>query len=225
LQFQKPQLAPGRKPLAATKTNDKLKLNMKTNTIILLVGFISITIFGCNKPNHGTENNQKNHKLLTRTWLPSDPKDTVESAEEKRFYELTKNLQPKYEAGKITEVKSDVGEIKQLLPNFKTNWNYGNAIHKMNIVEGRIALQNGNIDEAKKYLILAGQTNGSPQLNSFGPNMSLAKELLEKKESKVVLQYFDLCSRFWESDFSKLDEWKEIVQQGEIPNFGANLEF
>src|SRR5690606_3461452 len=145
--------------------------------------------------------------------------------EEKQFYELTKNLQRKYESGEIEEVKSDINEIKSLLPNYATNWNYGNALHKMNIVEGRIALQKGNVEEAKKYLILAGKTTGSPQLNSFGPNMSLAKELLEKREKQIVIQYFDLCRKFWKSDFSKLDDWEEIVHKDEIPNFGANLEF
>jgi hypothetical protein len=95
----------------------------------------------------------------------------------------------------------------------------------MNIVEGRIALKKGNVEEAKRDLISAGKTQGSPQLNSFGPNMSLAKELLEKRERAIVIQYFDLCSRFWKSDYGKLNEWKEIVKKGEIPEFGANLQF
>jgi hypothetical protein len=86
-------------------------------------------------------------------------------------------------------------------------------------------LQKGNVEEAKNYLILAGKTNGSPQLNSFGPNMSLAKELLEKREREIVIQYFDLCSRFWKNDFSNLNNWKEIIRKGEIPYFGANLVF
>lgn len=197
---------------------------MKTHATFLQLAFIAVMALGCNQNNSGTENKQESHNISTRTW-DSSKSTTEESAEEKRFYDLTKNLQQKYEAGKITEVESDINEIKNLLPTFTRNWNYGNAVHNMNIVAGRIALQKGNIEEAKNQLILAGQTNGSPQLNSFGPNMSLAKELLEKKESKVVLQYFDLCSRFWNNDFSKLNELKVTVQHGEIPNFGANLKF
>jgi hypothetical protein len=33
------------------------------------------------------------------------------------FYELTKNLQQKFEAGEIEEVKSDINKIKRLFPN------------------------------------------------------------------------------------------------------------
>ena len=44
----------------------------------------------------------------------------------------------------------------------------------------------------------AGATPGSPQLDSFGPNMTLAKELLEKGQPDVVLHYFALCKNFWE---------------------------
>jgi hypothetical protein len=198
---------------------------MKNKAIFLRLGFIVLIIFSCNKPKERKENEQKSNQLATQTWVSEKNRSTEETDEEKRFYELTKNLQQKYEAGEIEEVKSDVNEIKRLLPNYVTNWNYGNAVHKMNIVEGRMALQKGNVEEAKKYLISAGKTKGSPQLNSFGPNMSLAKELLEKREKEIVIQYLDLCSKFWKGDFSKLNDWKEIVQQGKIPEFGANLEF
>ena len=35
---------------------------------------------------------------------------------------------------------------------------------------------------AAEYLLKAGATSGSPQLDSFGPNMSLAKDLLGKDQ-------------------------------------------
>ena len=36
--------------------------------------------------------------------------------------------------------------------------------------------------------------------------MSLARELLEKGQNDEVLQFFELCRRFWESNFGKLDQ-------------------
>ena len=60
-------------------------------------------------------------------------------------------------------------------------------------------------------------------MDSFGPNMSLAKGLLDKGERDVVLQYFDLCRKFWALGQSKLDEWTADVKSGTTPNFGANL--
>ena len=88
---------------------------------------------------------------------------------------------------------------------------------------GRIAVRDGRIAEAKNYLLEAGKSPGSPQMNSFGPNMSLAKDLLEKGERDTVLQYFELCRKFWTMDYGKLDEWSQEVRAGKIPRFGANL--
>jgi tetratricopeptide (TPR) repeat protein len=114
-----------------------------------------------------------------------------------------------------------------MLQNSEAGWNYGNRVHHGNLVLGRIALREGNIEEAKSRLIAAGNTPGSPQLNSFGPNMALAKALLEIGEREVVLEYFKLCSTFWSSDRAKdkLDKWGELAAAGRIPDFRANLNY
>jgi hypothetical protein len=99
----------------------------------------------------------------------------------------------------------------------------GNNSHFGNVVLGRLALKEGHLEEAKQRLIQAGQTSGSPNLNSFGPNMALAKELLQQGETVVVLEYFELCSKFWKSDRGRLAEWSDAVREGKIPDFGPNL--
>ena len=53
--------------------------------------------------------------------------------------------------------------------------------------------------------------------------MSLAKDLLEKGEKETVLQYFDLCRKFWSMGGDKLDQWTKDVKAGQTPDFGANL--
>jgi len=103
------------------------------------------------------------------------------------------------------------------------DWNYGNAVQDVNIVFGRLALSEGKMDVAKQFLLAAGQSPGSPQMNTFGPNMTLAKALLEKGEKDTVLEYFTLCSKFWKMDHGKLKEWSALVKQGAMPDFGANL--
>jgi hypothetical protein len=45
---------------------------------------------------------------------------------------------------------------------------------------GLIAVHKNDIETARRELLESGKTPGSPTLNSFGPNMILAKELLEK---------------------------------------------
>jgi hypothetical protein len=112
---------------------------------------------------------------------------------------------------------------EKMLSENPPGWNYGNNIHHGNIVLGRIAIKMDDLEEAKKRLVNAGNTPGSPQLNSFGPNMALAKELLEKGEKDVVLKYFELCSKFWKLRKDRLEEWTVAVKDGRMPNFGANL--
>jgi hypothetical protein len=98
----------------------------------------------------------------------------------------------------------------------------GDATFYCNMVLGQVALRNGDVAEAAQYLIASGKSSGSPALNTSGPNMSLAKELLEKGQSDVVLEFFDLCKAFW-TNHVQLDSWAQTVREGGVPNFGANL--
>ncbi len=125
------------------------------------------------------------------------------------------------ESGLIDEAKK---YATQMLDGDKDGWNHGNHVHHGNLILGRIALLDGKVDEAKSRLLLAGKTEGSPQLSSFGPNMLLAKELLERGETKVVLDYFELCKKFWDSR-RKLETWGEDVKANRTPDFGANLDY
>lgn len=110
-----------------------------------------------------------------------------------------------------------------MLDDDAEGWDYGNRIHHGNLILGRLALLEGKIDEAKSRLLLAGKTPGSPQLGSFGPNMQLAKELLERGESDVVLEYFALCKEFW--GCGDVQPWVDDVKSNRIPDFGANLAY
>jgi hypothetical protein len=83
----------------------------------------------------------------------------------------------------------------------------------------------GRVGDAVTYLQASGQTPGSPVLDSFGPNMSLAKDLLERGETEAVLHYFEACRAFWKMGGDRLDAWSKEVQAGNIPNFGANLRY
>jgi tetratricopeptide (TPR) repeat protein len=112
-----------------------------------------------------------------------------------------------------------------------TNDDYGNVIHNANQILGRCALSEGKLADAKAYLLKAGATPGSPQLNSFGPQLQLARELLEKGEKETVLQYLDLVSKFWASDNEEsatgqqvsrehaalIAGWKSEIAEGKIP--------
>jgi len=122
------------------------------------------------------------------------------------------------------------------------DWNYGNAIFFGNMVLGQVAFRQGDLNSARSRLLASGATPGSPQLNSFGPNMSLALDLLEGSPQpseqrrnahreasldsrQVVLDFFMQCQKFWKSGQGKLQKWTADVNAGRIPDFGANLDY
>ncbi len=128
-----------------------------------------------------------------------------------------------FAAGELDKAESYPHELLAGAAGQESNWNYGNAIHHGNLLLGRIALAAGDPVLAADHLLAAGKTPGSPQLDSFGPNMSLAKKMLEAGERDVVLEYFELCAAFWTMDRGRLEAWSATVAGGGIPEFGANM--
>ncbi|MGB0580939.1 MAG: hypothetical protein ACPGVU_14655 [Limisphaerales bacterium] len=115
----------------------------------------------------------------------------------------------------------------------RESWDYGNIIHKANQILGRVALREGKLAAAKAYLLKAGATPGSPQLNTHGPQFLLAEELMAKGEKETVLKYLDLVAAFWANPDERtsanskrvarlhsdlLEAWKKQVSAGKIPD-------
>jgi len=140
-----------------------------------------------------------------------------------RWVNLSEAAMACVEKGRLDEAAARARELLLRAESQRADWNYGNAVHKGNIVLGRVALRRGDINAAKYHLLASGRTPGSPQLDSFGPNMTLAKELLERGERTAVVAYFNDCSRFWKMDWGKLKQWAVLAEKGIVPDFGPNL--
>jgi hypothetical protein len=124
------------------------------------------------------------------------------------------------EAGELDKAKASA---ELCLAQIETLPFKDSAIHDCNLILGRVALRRGELKRAGEYLLAAAGVEGKGPLSSFGPNMMLAQELLEKSQRAVVLEYFRLCGKFWAYDRGQLALWTEQVKAGEIPHFGANL--
>jgi hypothetical protein len=141
------------------------------------------------------------------------------------FYRLTDAAPAAFAAGEDERAQALAVELLSEAERWRENWNYGNAVHAANLVLGRLSLIRGEINDAKKFLLAAGRTPGSPQRNTFGPDMLFAKEMLKKGETETVLKYFELCSTFWGKKHSRLDSWKLAIEKNEDPDFGPNLRY
>ena len=142
-----------------------------------------------------------------------------------RFYALDDAAKESLRQNHDADAKSFAEELARLTPKHKRDWNYGNAVQDANLVLGVLALKAGAVEAAKARLLAAGHSPGSPQMDSFGPNMTLARALLLKGEKTVVLEYFKLCKVFWKSDSGDLNKWRKEVEGRHVPDFGANLDY
>ena len=145
------------------------------------------------------------------------------SSDEARFYMLDGLAKAALRTRDLQKAETYANKLLEQAKQYKEDWNYGNAIHHGNMVLGNIALLSDDIDKAKEHLIKAGETPGSPQLNSFGPDIKLAKKLLDRGEKETALAYFRLCRKFWEMGQDDLDTWIDDIKQGKIPDLGRHL--
>jgi tetratricopeptide (TPR) repeat protein len=181
-------------------------------------------------------------EMQNATYTPqttgADKKSLAASAYQiyERAYRLQHNDQEKrmlisrlatsaFEAGQIETAQLWALEALNDAKNARSDWSVADSVHHAHIILGRIALRSGDLTEAREHLIQAARSEGSPVLGSFGPNMMLAKELLEKGARDAVIQYFQKCASFWRNDRGQLVQWAATVREGGIPNFGANLAY
>ena len=160
---------------------------------------------------------------------------TYSTPELDRFYSLSAKMSAAYKADQLGAADALAQEYLQLAKRFPCNWNYGNAIHNANSILGLVALREGRKAQAVSYLGAAGATPGSPQLDSFGPSLLLARELAKVGEHKAAANYLRSVQRFWRArdmsttgllfpylaDPDPISTWIKELDKGRVPDFGA----
>jgi hypothetical protein len=160
-----------------------------------------------------------------------------------RFYRLDRLAKAALDANDFAKATAYGNELLKTAAEYPTNWDHVNALYAGNCILGLVALHEpqhhrtavdrvlgrgpslgGDTKRAGRYLMSAAAALGSPGV-MMGPNTLLAKELLERGKSRVVLQYFALCAKYWKADNGKLAEWSAAVKRGEMPDFGPTLSY
>ena len=156
------------------------------------------------------------------SWNPSNQFVT---ARLNRFYSLDDQMTTAYKGDDFDKVKELAKEILGLAAVYRCNWNYGNAIHNTNRILGLVSLRNGDVNSAAEYLLKAGKSTGSPQLNTFGPELDLANELLQRGKVDAVTAYLKDIKSFWEMNNGQIDAWLAEIEKGgkpQLDRFAAN---
>lgn len=96
-------------------------------------------------------------------------------------------------------------------------WDYGSAVHTGNIILGRIALKKGDINEAEAFLLNAIAIPESDVFDHYYLDFTLARDLWRKGEKDTVIEYLELCRKFWEDPI--LERWIKMVKADIEPDF------
>ena len=124
---------------------------------------------------------QKFHAL--ESTLPSD--------QLRLYHALPKLAIAAFDAGAYDKAESYARQLLAISAGLRSFQSPGIGVFYGNMIVGRVALRrDNNVTLARSSLLAAGGSTGAPTLDSFGPNMSLAKDLIEAGERDVVLQYF-----------------------------------
>lgn len=172
--------------------------------------FASASLFACDE-------NVTCDKCAKESEFSWNPNNQFVTARLSRFYSLGDLITEAYKANDFSKVKELAKENLGLAAVYRCNWNFGNAIHDTNRVLGLVSLKSGDIDVAADHLLKAGKSTGSPQLDTFGPELDLANELLQLGKVAVVKSYLKDIKLFWKMNNGQVDTWLAEIEKGGKP--------
>lgn len=153
------------------------------------------------------------------TWNPSKADTTERLAQ---FYRMNYALGKAVHDADFELAASTARKYLEESRYYRCNWNFGNAIHDAHAALGLEALHRGDVSAAASFLVLAGRSPGSPQLDSFGPDMALAKAVLKAGRKDAVAAYLWGIGRFWKQDGGLVERWKLDLAAGRTPDFDSD---
>ena len=128
-----------------------------------------------------------------------------------------------YDDGDYEQVLKDGQNLLKLPQRYSEHFWYGDLLHSANIAMGKSSLAMGKVRQAEKYLLdsvsdkyIRSSKVGtfSPVLDSFGPDTTLAYELLKRGRVKTVIKYFEQTKKFWkETDYNNMSEVIRTLKQ------------
>ena len=197
-------------PVAAQAKSKKASLRAPASSCQLQSNFVEVS--------HPAEKDHKAFEFARRR---------LQAAREplEKFHAQVHFVRWANNAHQLTEAKPVAEVILKTAPKFAKNWDYGNGIHIAHIVLGRLAASSGDVGSAKYHLKSAAFPQASTHLREFGPNLSLARDLLKRGECDAVVEFLEKYAKIWRADGAtqKFAEWNRDIKGGKFPRFGAHL--
>jgi hypothetical protein len=136
-----------------------------------------------------------------------------------RFYLLSNIAEAAFLSGDLEITEKYASAMLQATEKFKTDWNYGNAIHKGHTFLGLVSISKDRLVEGRFHLKASNDHEGSPQLDSFGPSTDLGRRYSSARRSGSVVAFLRACGRYWEMGRDRIERWIWEIEQTGHTNF------
>lgn len=117
-----------------------------------------------------------------------------------------------FEAGDFDRAKEYASKLTH-----RSDCGFADFAHKGHQILGRVELSSGNVELAKKLLLVSVEKTDGPVLRSFGPQFDLARELLKLGAKDEVLNYLERVRQFWKP--AQVDQWREQILSNGTSSF------
>ena len=120
--------------------------------------------------------------------------ETPDVRDQRAYFEARDALR----SGDVETTRSTLEHLRAVASQTAPDdWNHGNVTHHVHVLSGLLRLRDGDVDGAAEDLRHAGQVRPTPQLMSFGPDLTLAWALLQRGRDEDALTYLRAVSTFW----------------------------
>jgi hypothetical protein len=132
---------------------------------------------------------------------------------------LRQAAQVRFRLGEVKEAEMFGRQLLDGSDRCESDWECGNAWYYGHTILGLVAVHDNDPASAEKHLLASGMTIGSPQLNSFGPDLSLALTLLRAGKVAPVVTFLRECASFWHDNDGLIEQWISEINNGTLPDW------
>jgi hypothetical protein len=97
----------------------------------------------------------------------------------------------------------------------------GDAVYTGNLILAQAALDNNDVENAKRYLLEAATTSGAQRIQQNGLDTSVARVLFDRGEKDAVVEYLHRGRQLWPQGAQFITRWENAIKAGRRPNFNT----
>ena len=154
-------------------------------------------------------------KIISRGQKPEEA--LAKTSEEDRYYLLPVLISGSFfreEADAAKRYNNEYLSIAKRHPEYPLR---SQALFDANMNAGKLALRRGDRATAARYLLASLETTGSPRLQQFQLDMSLARSLVDWGEREGVAKFLDRCATLAEPG-ERYKAWAADIRRGLNPD-------